>query len=482
MATEDGIVMNNLMAAIYAAVGDEDRVNNIPGQEAYVSFSRPGIPLTPESLSFSFLTGSTAEADAAAGFSDLADTVPSRAPFWQPSGRRVSLEYSKCIDQPILPVDQLTEGEKAQLEEARATLETSISFVDPDTGQVKRSTTESPLYERYRTKRTAYDLALLGYKTAEQNFLRGKAAGDPSAEPIWITTEPFLAERLHAAFLDWTAAGKAQVETAIAERERFERRGAGRIFQDRRGRFNSMKRALGGGGAEYLFTKYFPDRFWEDGLNWTEFRHSHNEVHDVSEQTLQRMGGGASVGFGLWSFGGSVERNTDDRYAKSDTSDYLLQFRLAKIPLRRSWLDAGIFRSRNWALNYQLTSRADNISDGTGGGTMARMPVALIVARDVRLELAMSSETNTFAMEEISGSLRAGWGPFSVRGNYYKKTTRQTHDFVKDAKGISIPGMQIIGFVMEAIPKCPDPDETLKWPEGVKFDDIRPDVEDNGND
>jgi len=480
MAADDEIVMNNLMAAIYAAVGDEDRVNNIPGQEAYVSFSRPGIPLTPESLSFSFLTGSTAEADAAAGFSDLADTVPAKAPFWQPSGRRVSLEYFKCIDQPILPVDQLTDGEKALLEEARATLETSIAFVDPDTGQIKKSSTESPLYERYKARRTAYDLALLGYKTSEQNYLRGKAAGDPSAEPIWITTEPLLASRLRAAFVDWVAAGKAQVETAVAERERFERRGAGRVFQERRLRFDSMKRALGGGGAEYLFTKYFPDRFWEDGLNWTEFRHSHNEVHEVDQQTLERIGGGGGVSFGLWSIGGSFERSTDDRYKKSDTSDYSLQFRLAKIPLRRSWLDAGVLRSRNWALNYQLTSRAENISDGAGGGTMPRMPVALIVARDVRLELAMSSEVNTFAMEEINASLRAGWGPISIRGNYHKKTTKQTHDFVKDAKGISIPGMQIIGFVMESIPRCPDPDETLKWPEGVKYDNIRPDADVDG--
>lgn len=477
MATEDGIVMNSLMAALYASVGDEDRVNNIPGQEAYVSFSRPGIPLTPASLSFSFLTGSTAEADAAAGFADLVDTVPAKAPFWQPSARRVSLEYLKCIDQPILPVDELTEGEKALLEQARTTLETSVSFVDHDTGEVKKSTTESQLYERYKAKRAAYDLALLGYKTAEQNFLRGKAAGDPSAEPIWITTEPLLADRLRAAFTDWVAAGKAQVETAVAERERFERRGAGRIFQERRARFNSLRRALGGGGADYQFTKYFPDRFWEDALNWTEFRHTHNEVHEVDEQTVQRIGGGASVGFGLWSFGGSFERNTDDRTKKCDTSDYLLEFRLAKIPLRRSWLDAGVFRSRNWALNYQLTSRADNISDGMGGGTMARIPVALIVARDLRLNIAMSTELNTFAMEEISGSLRAGWGPFSIRGNYYKKSTSQTHDFVKDEKGISVPGMQIIGFVMEATPKCPDPDKTLKWPEGVDFEDIRPDVE-----
>ncbi len=475
MSSNDNDVMNALMEKIYDVVGERDPVNNRHGRDTYLSISRPGIPITPESLTFSFLASSLKEADAAAGFADFANIVPADAPFWQPSSRRVFEEYWRCIDQPILPVTALSEAESRQLEKARAVLEMETVFVDHNTGEIRKTNTESMLYQRYLEKEAAYLTALDGYNSSFEDYVRRKET-DPNAELIWLKREPALSKRVRSAFKQWQAAGMMHIDSAISTRDNLERRGAERMFDERRQRYLQHVRSLGAEGAGYAFTKYFPDRFWESADNWTRVSFKHNEVHKVDEHTIERIGGGASVGFGLWSFGGSLQRNKDDKYARCDTSGVNIAFSLAKIPIRRSWMDGGVLRSRNWALNYDVTSRAENISDGVGGGTMPLIPVALLVARDVQLSFDMSSEVNTYAMEEISGSLRAGWGPFSVRGNYYRKSEKQTHDFVSDGKGLEIKGMQVIGFVLERVPKCPDPDPTLNWPAGIPFEDIAPDL------
>jgi hypothetical protein len=472
---DDSEVMNALMAKIYDVVGERDPVNNRVGRDTYLSISRPGVPITPESLTFSFLASTLKEADAAAGFADFANIIPADAPFWQPSSRRVFDEYWRCIDQPILPVTELSEAEVKKLNKAREVLEAETVVVDHNTGEIRKVATESMLYERYLAREAAYLTALDSYNSSFEDYVRRKDS-DPNAELIWLKREPALSKRVKSSYQRWQAAGMMQIQSAISVRDSLERRGAERIFDERRQRFQQHARGLGADGAQFQFTKYFPDRFWESPDNWTRVSFVHNEVHKVDEHTVERIGGGAGAGFGLWSFGGSFQRNKDDKYARCDTNDVDIAFSLAKIPIRRSWMDGGVLRSRNWALNYDLTSRAENFSDGAGKGTMPLVPVALLVARDVRLNFSMSSEVNTYAMEEISGSARAGWGPFSVRGNYYKKTEKQTHDFVRDGKGLEIKGMQVIGFVLESVPKCPNPDPALGWPEGTKYEDISPDA------
>jgi len=472
---DDNVVMDSLLQKITATIGENDPVNNIRGGETFVSFTRPGIPLSAKSCDFGFIAATLQEAETAAAFSDMANIIPSAMGFWNPTGRRVTDEYWKCIDQPILPITKLTDAEKKDLDFARAVLEDEVTYVDHNTGEIKKAKTESSLYERYKSKRKVYLDALKEYNNAFQNYIRRKAA-DPVEEMLWLQNEPQLQAAVRATYDDWTAAGKEQVETAIARRDGLERRGADRIFRERRERVESMKRPMGAGGSTFLFTKYFPADFWSGDEGWTNFTFQHNEIHEVAENESRRWGGSGGAGFMLWSFSADASYSSEKRYSRADTSKLGISFSLAKIPLRRSWLDGGVFYSNNWALNYDLISRAENLSDGKeeAKGSMIVYPTALLLARDVRIDFNKSSNVNTYAMSQVSASAGGGWGPFSIRGNYFSKSEKTTHDFVEDGSGIGVKGMQIIGFVLEKIPKCPDPDKDLTWPADVGFDKINP--------
>lgn len=89
--------------------------------------------------------------------------------------------------------------------------------------------------------------------------------------------------------------------------------------------------------------------------------------------------------------------------------------------------------------------------------------MAVVFVRNVRIDFNKKNVKDSYAMEQVRGSASAGWGPFSVRANYFKRTEKTAHDFVEDAGGLTIPGMQIIGFVCRLLEKTPNPDPTLNW-------------------
>jgi len=144
---------------------------------------------------------------------------------------------------------------------------------------------------------------------------------------------------------------------------------------------------------------------------------------------------------------------------------HLLEISISIVPLLRGWLDGGVFSSRSWNFDRNLIPESENLSDGNASpkGTMPMYPTALVMARNLRVALSMTNETNRYAMSQVRGSAKAGWGPFSVRANYFRKTTKTTHDFVEDGAGLSAPGMQVLGFVCTVLDKCPNADESLKW-------------------
>ena len=94
---------------------------------------------------------------------------------------------------------------------------------------------------------------------------------------------------------------------------------------------------------------------------------------------------------------------------------------------------------------------------------MPAYTTAMIVARNLKLNIDMSTEENRHVATQFSSSGSVGWGPFSIRVNYSRNTDRKTHDLVQTAAGIESEGMQIIGFVCKYVGRLPDPDTSLNW-------------------
>lgn len=459
MATDKDL-LNSLLEKLYHVVVGEDDINKqAPIGGSFVSFTMPGIPIGVEDLDFSFVALS--KLDVASDFASLVNGVPPPSGRWFPSNRSIQDIYKRVLNETIRPVVVLNDMEKKRLASAQEMLTHYVDAVDLTTGATKKVPADTPLYETYQDRQQEYLNALAAYKSLQADFLARK--DDPAAQALWVTKGPILRQQVKAKFDRWTVGGRKQVEAAINTIAELGR-GTGERWADMEERLRLAKQTTAT-GDEFYFTKYFPATFWDEAhsKSWTRFSMSHEEVHTVDESSSTNWGGGGGASVGLWSVSASASYAEQKSHYKSDGELSGLEVELIRIPIRRSWWDPTVFWDRGWKFDPQVSKAV--LSDGQRppSGEMTAYVTALIVARNLKLGVKLTSEENSHVATQFSASGSVGWGPFSVKGNYSRNTDRKTHDFVQTNAGLEAAGMQIIGFICELLPKCPDPDSTLNW-------------------
>jgi hypothetical protein len=115
-----------------------------------------------------------------------------------------------------------------------------------------------------------------------------------------------------------------------------------------------------------------------------------------------------------------------------------LSFRYCLVTARRPWISGAFLTARNW---FIPRIRAGEIASGTGlgQGSFEVMPTAALCVRDLTIKAAWSAE------ERAVLPAMTKFGPFSLVGSKL------------DAASTSLicPGTQIVGWVMEPMPKLP---------------------------
>ncbi len=463
MAQRDADTINSLLKKVYSILSAGDDVNKgAPTSQSFLSFVMPGIPLAISNLNFGFLAMTPEQHNAAMLFSDVVNVVPEFNKLWREGGGRVYDVYSQVLDNIVLPQDALSAKEKADLAAAMDLLYVRATVVALD-GTDKSILIDSPLVERYNVLSQLYATALNSYNAVRSGFIL--SPDDPKMQLAWSLDGPRLRSDLSAAWNVWQSGGKNSVERARATVGLLTARGAAGYWQRLREAFDLAKFIDPVENVEYRLTKYFPSQFWDSAhsSSWMRVEFSEKDIHAVSHAETTTWGGGFGAGFGMWSFGGGASRTDVRNSSESDTKDMRIAFEMAQIPLRRSWFDASVFDNRGWKLAAGFGSVVSD-GDSPPSGLMPILPVAIIVARNLELKLDTSSQKDTYAFSQVSASASAGWGPFSIRGNYSKMTTDTTHDFVSSGTGITCPGMQLIGFICRRLPKSPNPSPNLIFP------------------
>ncbi len=460
---QDKKIMDALCAKLYAILSAGDNVNNVPlAGRTLVSYCSPGIPLAISDVDFGFLSQNQNQFDAASAFFNLVDTIPNPTGFWSTSNTKMSKEYEKVLTTKILPITNLSQQELDMLDRAKKMLNQDTQVLDIYTGQTRIVTGDTPLFERYKALKTLYENAVLSYNSLYFNSLN---ASDQRSRIEWSINEPVYKSRVQTAYQTWLPV-KQNIEQALSIIENLDGRGATKYWSELLEDFNNAKQAGGSIGEEIRLTKYFPDSFWDEAHkdSWTKFSFKSSEINTIDTQTSSSWGGGASASFGLWSIGGDASYSSQSKTYNSDSNNLNIDVELVKIPIRRSWFDGGIFKSRGWQFDPNINR--DLLSDGgqPPKGTLIGYCTSIIVARNLNLYMDLSSTRDSYVASQFSSSMKAGWGPFSIRGNYTRSTQASTHNFSFDSGAISCPGMQIIAFVNELLPLSPNPDPNLNWP------------------
>jgi hypothetical protein len=81
--------------------------------------------------------------------------------------------------------------------------------------------------------------------------------------------------------------------------------------------------------------------------------------------------------------------------------------------------------------------------------------VAFVVAKNITIEAKFSHEEEEHFKQAIKTSVSVGYGPFSVGGSYGYGSSKDRFESNFQNGKITIPGMQIIGWISKVTPPSP---------------------------
>lgn len=219
------------------------------------------------------------------------------------------------------------------------------------------------------------------------------------------------------------------------------------------------------GYGQIPYTMLSP-RTWYDADNdegWNEYSSTdfHSESHYSASQTS--YGGGGGFNAGLWSASANFDHSESQANGNFEQKNVKIKFNYAIVDIDRPWLDTSLLNLSNWFLvgDYKKNCISTGVmnqekpTDGTEPLFFPSVVTSLILAKDVHVSWDDWKSQWAAHTESNSASASVGYWCFSASAHY--SHAKQSRDFSCDATGeeLVIPGIQVIGYVSQILPACP---------------------------
>ena len=212
----------------------------------------------------------------------------------------------------------------------------------------------------------------------------------------------------------------------------------------------------------------------DDADPWTTitFSYSASDVSTHSHESAWGMKVGGSVGFGLWSAGGSYAHDEAHKSMQSDMAacDFILSFSALVVNINRPWLYGELFSDGELegADGVQLSPgplrlhkmlQEQNLEAIDEWSQFPAYPTSFIVAADTTIEFRGVTKhiEEHFDSHSNAGGVSLGYGPWSVSSSFHESATEQSMQVHSTATGckISFGAPQIIAWVSQILPPLP---------------------------
>lgn len=470
MATrESKSIMTSLMNYLYASLTDGMEAHDpANAAERFITWCLPGIPIAPTELAFMTRglvgRGDTPEAreedtklllGQAARFAKLVDFVPqmsgqhtgeNQLVAFHPNSDSLTRTYERVLIQSKVAKQELTAEEQAKILAIRDRLYPEVTRTDDDTGEQVTERPEGPRIRNYKKHMAAYNAAFIAYNAAR---VRGGTE--------FAFNEPALFSNVRLALDAWETGGhRSELEGQMATLAQITGRDLTLWKRDviERFRKGTLNDPLLG---PFQFSTLIPGDFLRDEAGWPRltFTEEHVDKHLESHHTQFKVK--ASLIGGL-TFGGSGDYTKDVTRSLDHMTNFKMQLEVAQVPLVITGIDPPFLTSRAWMIGSDVVELG-TLSDGKvpPSGQLVAYPTAVIFVRNVAISSDEITEAKTDIAAHVAAKGRVGWGPFSLGGRY--KRDDHTTDTKVDTQhdGLSVEGVQILGFRCHLFGKLPDP-------------------------
>ena len=344
----------------------------------------------------------------------------------------------------------------------------------------KTKVTKSPVMEAYQRYEAAYHAAATHYNA---QLLDGQL-GDLYQRNLWKRQEKVERMKVESAMSEWKVAGyKDKVEKLQAQKSAIEERDFSIMLDNYKKLFEHYR--VTDQDIEYLQTTLSPSDFMQSG-GWTRFTFSNKEIEKYSgteyhahSRTIKTKTGSI---FHKTSTTNVEEERDCDLMSRLHDKSFTLSFDFCQVKIVRPWFKESFINSHFWRFHPEKVDSRDSkdkLSDGGDPpkGMMPAYPTSILFIRNLNLQFTDSTDISTLTEEydhnheKYSGGLRLGWFNISAGASYANSDTdyesEWTNNYTCTKQGITVPGLQIIGYNCHVLGLCPNPDPDIKEDEWI---------------
>jgi len=413
----------------------------------FVSWCMPGIPFDAEDFTFAEkgLGGATTAEETqlflqqAYNFSTLIDFIPDKSAVYDGDnqqtiytndGRRLSTIYGEILKLSKVTKDELSEEQKQKLKKFRDFLFETKKIKNIVTDVEEEVTEDGKVLKLYNQMESEYEEARLNYTS--KMILAANASGKDEKGIVldWAMNENMYYKKVSGAEKVWIAKGYKNEIDQINEYIRQTTQKSLKLWKGELQDFFKKGIRSTVTGEPFYYMQPIPGNFAKS-KGWTTFSFDNTKVRKSTDYKVNQwnIGGGLKLNLGLFSIGGGGGggKSSSDSSANHEVNDFSISFEFTQTLISRPWFYPEFFSCRGWTLGKEWDMQyTEKPSDGT-------IP-------------------------------SVGYGPFSLKLKGGKKKQAGSTDFESELteETLTVPGMQIIGFVNHLIPKAPNSNPDLK--------------------
>ncbi|MFG3518573.1 hypothetical protein [Streptomyces bobili] len=448
-----------------------------PSKDAFITWCMPGLPYQAADFAFAAQgigTGANANEDKlllqqAFNFASLVDFIPDvksayssdrQDGVWRnASGARLSEIYGQILKFSKVVHYDLTDAQKAKLEKFRALLRTTRTVKNIVTDEEKEVTEDSQLLKAYKSYMQLYYLAALNYNA--KRIAAQAATGEPGKLAVadWSNNAEIYRLLVSSAMDDWTSSGyRNEVEEINAYISQTTEKSM-LLWKQNLERYYSeaIVNALGP-GQRFAYTTVVPGNF-ATSPGWTNYHMYHQMVDSSTASSQTNWSAGAGLGWGLWNASGGVTSSSSNYSQNFQVNDFSLSFSMTQVQIVRPWFYPEFLENRGWTLRKGEGWNYDEMpSDGARppSGRFIGYPLQALFVKDVTIRSSQFTQAFTAYASSVGANASVGWGPFVLKGSYSHSESGNHFHSESDGAAITVPGMQIIGFVNHLLGKTPN--------------------------
>jgi hypothetical protein len=429
-------------------------------QTTLLQLQQPGQALNPADFANTVTpTHPMGDLLASENFSRLVDPVPAIGAVYRPTVVGVEETYGAMINSANSST-QPTQSQVDQYNKAYAYLNTTTEITAFD-GSKSTQTGPSQILQAYQINELAFKKSVSDYRLAFLSYDLSNRADQQK----WQAQAPVLEAAMNQTYNNWRNQGATQVEQAQNVLATTINDGVRSIIANSQSLFSQTQLVGQFQGDKPWHLSYgMPSNWGDTNPQTVDKLYAHYELSTSnlsvsSSSNFTSYGGGAGFSLGLFSIGGSYEHAEGQTHRHMDATNIFLEMDICIVQIIRPWLNGLLFSASHWFTNAFKRGGIStaNLTDGVNC-PMKLIPVAFVVAQNVKITGNFSQQDVDTAMSRNSGGGSVGWGPFSIGGHYSHSQSSSTFTSSVAGGTITVPGMNIIAWVSQIVPFCPPND------------------------